>query len=136
MFQRDVQRTGRAPLPPKLISVDDVYMYHQFGSGNTESTYVTIGNGGDGEFDWVITHTIPSLLQVSPPSGVVTDTVQVQLVITTTGMPSGTWQSWPITVTGMVSSSHVVGSPHSATLHLYVGDIEYSYLPISLSNYP
>jgi hypothetical protein len=134
MFHRDAQRTGRFA-PPKMEFVDEIYVFHEEGSGDTATTYESVGNLGDDAFEWEITHAIPGILQVIPPSGVVTDTVQVQLVITTTGVTTGTWQSWPITVTGTFGGNPVVGSPHTATLYLFVGDIERVYLPLVLRNH-
>ena len=133
MFHRDVARTGYYPRPPRLVFPSEIRMFHQAGSGDTETAYTAVANGGDGEFSWQISHQI-SQLWVQPAAGVVSGTSPVQLVITTTGFSNGWHTLGTLTVTGAVNGNPVIGNPSSATLYLYVGDVQRVYLPVVLRN--
>ncbi|GAF90297.1 unnamed protein product, partial [marine sediment metagenome] len=85
MFHQNVARTGRCSLflRPSLGFPGEIRVFHQYGSGETETGYVSVRNEGEGTFDWSITHAI-TRLQTIPPSGTVTSIAPVQFVITTT----------------------------------------------------
>jgi hypothetical protein len=135
MFHHDTRRTGYYPLPPSLSFPTEVSLLHQYGSGNTETGHTLVQNEGAGQLDWSITHAIPGL-QVIPASGTVTDTVSVRLVITTTDIaPTGWHELGSLTITGTASGKPVDGSPITATLYLYVGEVSRAYLPLVTRNY-
>lgn len=134
MFRRDVARTGCYRLPPRLEFPDQIRLLHQYGSGETETGYALVQNGGESEFDWRITESIDEL-QVIPPSGKVTKDAPVQLVVTTTGLSIGWHELGQVTVTGTVDGEDVQGSPHVSTLYLYVGDVFRVYLPSVTRNH-
>jgi len=134
MFHHDVARTGRYPLPPRLGFPDEIRLFHQDGSGDTGTGYALVHNEGEGEFDWDITHAIAPL-QVTPASGTATDTVLVQLTVTTAGLSPGWHSLGTLTVTGSVNGRSVEGSPATATLYLFVGDVSRVYLPIVVRNH-
>ncbi len=131
MFHRDVARTGYYPRPPRLVFPSEIRVFHQSGSGDTETAYTFVANGGDGEFAWGISHQIPGL-QVQPATGVVSTVSPVQLIITTDGFSDGWHTLGTLTVTGTVNGSTVIGNPSYATLYLYMGDVWRVYLPATL----
>jgi len=134
MFHRDVRRTGRYLLPPKLGFPSEIRMFHQQGSGNTEAQYAFVRNEGEGQFDWRITHSI-GRLQVIPNVGTVTATTPAQFVIDTTGLNIGWTTLGTVTLTGTASGKSILGSPTTATVYIYVGDVNRVYLPAVLRNY-
>jgi hypothetical protein len=134
MFHRTVDRQGAYPLPPKLVFPDEVQVFHDYGSGDTVTETVSVGNGGDGSFDWAMTHTI-TRLQTLPASGTVTTTTSTQFVITTTDLITGWHTLGTVTATGADGGEAVVGSPTASTLKLYVGKISEVYLPVIFQSY-
>lgn len=137
MFHHDIARTGlhpAPPSPPRLEFPDTIRMFHQYGSGETETRSATVENSGDGSFDWSITHSI-TRLQVIPSSGTVADVASVQLVVTTTGLLTGWHTLGTLTATGIVSGTPVDNSPIGSTLYLYVGDVSQVYLPLVMKSY-
>ena len=137
MFHHDVARTGlhpAPPSPPRLEFPDTIRVFHQYGSGETETRSATVENSGDGGFDWSITHSI-TRLQVIPSSGTVADVASVQLIVTTTGFLTGWHTLGMLTATGIVSGTPVDNSPIGSTLYLYVGDVSQVYLPLVMRSY-
>ncbi len=133
MFHHDVARTGRYPWPPSLDFPTEIHVLHQDGSGNSATRSVAIQNGGDGGFDWSISHSIGNL-EVIPASGTVEAITVTQFVVDTTGLSLGWHELGPVTVTGTLNGSPVTGSPTVATLWVYVGDVSRVYLPLTLRN--
>ena len=133
MFHHDVRRTGRYELPPRLGFQDEIRMLHQAGSGNTESQSVRIWNEGEGQFDWSITHAIAGL-QVLPSAGTVASTTPVQFVVTTAGLATGWNTLGTVTVTGTDGGKAIDGSPITAVVYVYVGDVSRVYLPRVVRN--
>jgi hypothetical protein len=129
MFHHDIRRTGRLPLPPRLKFPSEIRVFHQYGSRETETTQVAVTNQGEGEMDWVLIHTIPSL-QVAPSSGTVVTQSYVQMTITTTNFITGWHILGPLTVTATSRGNSVPGSPHVSQLYLFVGDVSRVYLPV------
>jgi len=134
MFHHDIARTGRYPAPPRLVFPDEIRAYHQYGSGETEAVYAVVRNGGEGTFDWTITHSI-TRLRVVPSAGTVQTTTAVRLVITTTGLLTGWHDLGTLTVTGQTNGGDVENSPWIATLTLYVGDVGRVHLPLVMRRY-
>jgi hypothetical protein len=133
MFHQNVRRTGESPTPPSLSFPDEVRVYHQYGSGDTETGRVAVRNGGDGEFEWSITHGI-GRLQLVPDTGTVETSASVQVVITTTGLVTGWHDLGTLTVSGTSGGEDIDGSPLTSSLRLYVGDVHCTYLPFVLRN--
>jgi hypothetical protein len=131
MFHRDVARTGYYPRPPRLVFPAEIRVFHQYGSEDTEIAYAMVQNAGDGEFEWRIAEDMERV-QVTPVSGTVTNMFQVQLTITTTGLVSGWHSLGTLNVSGHVGGVAVSGSPVQSSLHLFVGDVSRSYLPMVL----
>ncbi len=129
MFHHNVRRTGRLILPPRLEFPYEIRIFHQYGSGETETTQVRVSNWGDEEMTWALTHTIPSL-RVIPSSGVVITQTHIRLTITTTGFITGWHTLGPLTVTATLDGNPVAGSPRVSQLHLFVGSVQRAYLPI------
>lgn len=129
MFHHDVRRTGRLVLPPRLEFPSEIRVFHQYGSGETETTLVPVSNWGDEEMTWVLIHTIPSL-QVTPSSGTVITQTYVRLTITTTGFITGWHTLGSLTVTATSDGNPVSGSPRVSHLYFFVGNVYKAYLPI------
>ena len=134
MFHHDMRRTGRYPLPPKLGFPTEGRLFHQWGSGETETGYQAVRNEGEGSFDWRITNVLTNV-RVSPSSGVVTTTAPTQFVITTTGLLTGWHTLGTVNITGTASGKDVLGSPTTLTVYVYVGNVARVYLPLILRNY-
>jgi hypothetical protein len=133
-FHHDVRRTGRYMLPPKLGFPSEIRVFHQQGSGNTESQDVGVWNEGEGQFDWSIKHSI-TCLQAAPSSGTVESNAPVRFVITTTDLSTGWQLLGTVTITGTVGGKPIDGSPQDAPMYVYVGDVARIYLPVVLRNY-
>ena len=134
MFHHDIARTGRYTAPPRLVFPGEIRAYHQYGSGETEAVYAVVRNGGEGTFDWTITHSI-TRLRVVPSAGTVQTTTAVRLVITTTGLLTGWHDLGTLTVTGQTNGGDVENSPWIAALTLYVGDVGRVHLPLVMRRY-
>lgn len=137
MFQHDVARTGRysePPEKPELAFPGQIRVLHQSGSGSTETRYVWLRNEGSGEFDWSISHSIPQL-QVTPSTGTVATSTSVQFSIDTDGFGNGWHTLGAVSVSGTADGEAVEGSPVTATVYLYVGDLAQVYLPLVVQNY-
>ncbi|MGB9872499.1 MAG: FG-GAP repeat domain-containing protein [Anaerolineae bacterium] len=134
MFHHDVRRTGRLLLPPRLEFPAEIRVFHQYGSGETAETVAFLKNRGDGQMDWLITHTI-SRLTVAPSSGTVITQTPLRLTITTTGLITGWHQLGPLTVTATANGSPVQGSPKVSNLYLFIGDLHHAYLPLVMRRY-
>jgi hypothetical protein len=134
MFHHNVGRTGRYPMPPRLGFPDKIRLFHQNGSGDTQTGYAWVHNEGEGKFDWSIAHAIAGL-QTTPSSGPVTDMSPVHLAVTTVGLSTGWYTLGTLTVSGSADGKPVEGSPTTATLYLFVGDVSRAYLPAAVHNH-
>lgn len=129
MFHYDVRRTGRLILPPRLGFPSEIRVFHQYGSGMTETTQVPLTNLGEGEMNWTLTHSIPQL-DVMPSAGTVTTQTYIRLTITTTDFITGWHEMGTLTVMAKSGGTPVAGSPLISNLYLFVGDVHKIYLPI------
>ncbi len=129
MFHHNVHRTGRYPLPPQLEVTSSIWVFHQYGSSETESAMVFVRNRGEGFFEWQAIHNIPSL-QILPMAGTVVTETPIQIVITTTNFMTGSHFLGSITVTGYANGRPVAGSPAYSSIYLFVGNIHKVYLPV------
>jgi hypothetical protein len=129
MFHHDARRTGRYAMPPSLGFPDDVVLLHQEGSGDTETTAVRVWNEGEGSFDWEVTHGI-ARLNVAPSSGTVHTSASMQFTVSTDGLSTGWHDLGRVTVTGTNGGQAIDGSPQTATVRIYVGEVERAYLPL------
>ncbi len=138
MFHRDAQNTGYPPMPPHLsVAPTSLYVMHQYGSGETERSYLNIRNTGDGSFSWAVSSK-PANVTVSPSSGTASYTVTVpaMVTVTTTGYTTGTYSLGDIVFTGTAESAPVEGSPARVPVTLYVGDVYRIYLPLITRSAP
>lgn len=129
MFHHNVQRTGRLPLPPRLEFPAQIRALHQYGSGETAEAIVFLKNGGEGQFQWSITHTIPRL-RVAPSSGSLTTQAPLRLTITTTHLMTGWHTLGALTITAIAGGNPLQGSPGVSNLYLLVGNVSHAYLPL------
>jgi hypothetical protein len=134
MFHHDIERTGLYTAPPSLGFPDQVCVFHQQGSGPSESVRVSIWNEGDGAFDWVLASST-GLIQLSPTSGTLTESTSVQLTVDVSSLPNGWTTVGQITATATYAGEEVAGSPRTAPVSVYVGDVYYGYLPVVLRRY-
>lgn len=134
MFHRDVARTGTHTLPPSLGFPKQVRIFHQQGSGNSETTTIPIWNEGDGEFDWTL-NTTSERITLSEQSGSlkVKDTVEMSVDIS--NLPNGWTEIGKINVTATEEGQGISGSPEAALVSIYVGDVYQNYLPTVLRRY-
>lgn len=130
-FHHDVARTGRYALPPELVFADELRFLHQTGSGNTVTGYTWVQNGGEGEFEWAIEHTIPRF-QTVPVSGTVATAAPIQMLIDVSGLADGWHNLGNVTVTGFENGVAVSGSPKTVPLYIYVGEVFEVHLPLVL----
>jgi hypothetical protein len=133
-FHRDPQNTGRYPRPPCLDGLPDfLLMLHEYGSGDIEQSFLSVRNGGDGSFPWMVTSK-PITTTVDPLAGTAfsTSTVQATVVLTTTGYVTGTHLLGSIVITGTLDGDPVEGSPAVIPVTLYVGDVQRVYLPFAM----
>jgi hypothetical protein len=134
MFHHDIARTGLYTPYPSLGFPNQIHVFHQQGSNTFESSIVAIWNKGGEAFDWTLTPST-SLIQLSPASGTLTETASVQLTVDTSGFPDGWSVAGTITASATAGGEEIDGSPHIATLHLFIGDVYYIYLPLTTKRY-
>ncbi|WP_420629574.1 FG-GAP repeat domain-containing protein [Candidatus Leptofilum sp.] len=128
-FQQNMARTGIFE-PPRLAFTDELRFYHQQGTGNTAVLQTAIHNSGGDEIDWILNESIAELT-VSSTSGTVSDSTQLTFTVTTDSFAQNQWHNLgTITITGTNNGVPVQGSPQTATVYLYVGDIANIYLPM------
>ena len=128
-FQQNMARTGIFE-PPVLTFTNELLFYHQLGSGNTAVHQATVRNSGGGEMDWVLNESIAAL-SVSSTSGTVSSKTDLTFTVNTDGFAQDQWHTLgTITLSGSSYGVPVQGSPQSAAIYLYVGDIAHLYLPL------
>ena len=87
-------------------------------------------NSGGGEMDWVLNESIAAL-SVSSTSGTVSSKTDLTFTVNTDGFAQDQWHTLgTITLSGSSYGVPVQGSPQSAAIYLYVGDIAHLYLPL------
>ena len=136
MFRHDRLHTGRYASPPELdVAPNSLYILHQYGGSGTESAHLSVKNIGDGSMSWAVSSK-PADVSTSPSSGSVDTTVSVDLTVTVGGYNTGTHSLGNIVITGTVSGEPVEGSPKQIPVTLYVGRVNYAYLPVTLRSTP
>ncbi len=135
MFRHDVARTGLFSLPPELPVLgfpESVYLYHQAGSSSTtETTWVSIWNEGAQSFDWTLTPSTTTL-QLNPSSGTLTERTVTKLTLDASGLPTDKTVWIPIgtiAATATFDGVPISGSPKTANVYVFVGNVSYGYLP-------
>ncbi len=132
MFRHDAQNTGRYQLAPHLsVLPTSLTILHQYGSGATARSHLSIHNTGGGSFSWAVSSK-PASMIVIPASGTVSSSssVQATVVVAAGGYVTGTYYLGDITITGTVSGIPVEGSPQNIPVNLYVGKVYRVYLPL------
>jgi hypothetical protein len=128
-FQQNMARTGIYE-PPFLAFTDELRFFHQQAAGNTAVLQATIQNTGSGEIDWTLNESIASL-SASSTSGKINNSTMLTFTVNTSGFAQDQWHTLgTVTVTGTNNSVPVQGSPQSATVYLYVGNVTDLYLPM------
>ena len=128
MFHHDIARTGLSTPRPALGFPGEIRVFHQQGSGTSESRLFSIWNEGGGAFDWTLTPST-GLIQVAPASGTLTKTTSVQLTVDTSGLANGWTEIGQVTATATDAGGEIAGSPQTAPVSVYVGDVQHVYLP-------
>jgi hypothetical protein len=127
-FQFNMLRSG-AISPPVLEATNNLYAFHQQGSGSTVSIQTPLKNLGGGEIDWTLTESIAAVTPAATSGTFVTQTT-IDLTINTTGLAANQWHNLgTITVSGTANGSPVAGNPQTITINLYKGDVSFIYLP-------
>lgn len=134
MFHRDAQNTGRYPAPPRLDAApESLIVLHQYGSGPSEDSQLTVTNLGDGEIDWEVA-VAPSRVDATPSSGAVTRCGQrVDVTIDTSGLSEATYDLGTVTLTGTAGGEEVENSPVDISVTLYVGEVQNIFVPLVLN---
>jgi len=131
MFHHDAQRTGLIPNPPTLGFPDGISIFHQSGSGTEAIGQVRLWNAGTEGFEWELTPSTAAI-QVAPASGILTDTASIEVTLETEGLEQGWAEMGTITANATANGEAIAGSPSTATVHLFIGDVSHSYLPLTL----
>jgi hypothetical protein len=127
MFRHNVQRTGLIPLEPRLEFTDSVYLFHDQSNPNpTETGYVYLTNAGGETFDWSLSASAAINLRQSTGSG----EGNVSFTIDTTGLSLGWHEVGIITAAATFGGDPVDGSPQTATVYVFIGDVAHVYLPL------
>ena len=130
-FQQNAARTGILELP-FLAFTDDLRFYHQQGTGFTAVLAASLQNTGSGEIDWTVSETIAALTP-DTTNGTLTNSTLLTFTVDTTGFAQNKWHTLgTITITGTSNGTAVLGSPQSATVYLYVGEITSVFLPLTV----
>jgi hypothetical protein len=131
MFHRDARNTGRYPMPPRLGgSPSSLYIMHQYGSGDTEQTQITIENLGSGTIDWTVTNLLNNVT-MSSSQGTASSSTTVEVTVSASGYNNkGTYDLGDIRITGESDGETVEGSPLIIPVTLYVGEVHKSFLPL------
>ena len=127
MYRHDMRRTGLAPLLPRLEFTDAIHLFHDQGDPNpTESGYVYLINTGGETFDWSLTASAAINLSRDTGSG----ESGVSFSINTTGLSQGWNEVGTITASATYDGEPVSGSPQTATVYVFIGDIARVCLPL------
>ncbi len=130
MFHQNNRRDGKYPDPPELGFPSKILFLHQSGTGTIATQHVQIRNLGGGQFDWTISNTNGSL-QIIQSSGTVITSAMVTLSLDTSGYSPNTWHTLnSLTVNATSNGEPILGSPLTAVVKLYTGDIHQVYLPL------
>ncbi len=133
-FHHDIARTGlylAPPAPPELGFPGELRLLHQTGSGDTARGSLRIWNEGGGQFDWQLIPSTP-VIQLTPVAGTWTEETRVAVSLDVSGLPAGWTPVGTVTATATYQGEEIVGSPHVATVYVYLGDLNYVYLPLIL----
>jgi hypothetical protein len=84
---------------------------------------------GMGQFDWTLTSS-SSAIQISPNSGIITDTTTLHCNIDTTGLSEGWTYIGDVTINATSEGEAISGSPHITKVYVYIGDFSQIYLPL------
>ncbi|VAW42975.1 hypothetical protein MNBD_CHLOROFLEXI01-4750, partial [hydrothermal vent metagenome] len=131
-FQRNSAHTGLS-LPASLNLVNDLYIFHQQGSGSIVSLETAVANIGGEELDWAInTNGAGTAVQTVPASGTLkaNESQTVMLTVNTSSYTTNQWHNLDtITLSGITNSQPAANSPQTISVNLYIGDISRIYLP-------
>lgn len=135
IFHHDSRHTGLFDMSPRL-SIDPpvVHLFHPYGETTTPSQKIIIRNTGGGTLNWTAAAAQPSIVTVTPPSGVVSYTSQAPATVEAmaTGYLTGTYSLGMVTFDGGPGTQD---SPQDIPITLHVGSVYRAYLPITLSSY-
>ncbi|MBN2391084.1 MAG: VCBS repeat-containing protein [Anaerolineae bacterium] len=127
MFHHDAQRTGLITPAPKLDFPDTTRLFHdQSDPSITQTGYVYLANAGGETFDWTLSASVGISLNQLSGSGEGSVSFNVDL----TGLPSGWSEMGTITASATFNGKPIMGSPQTATVYVFIGDVAHVYLPI------
>jgi len=132
IFRHDSRHTGLFDMPPRLsIDPSVVHLFHPYGETTNPSQKIIIRNTGGGSLNWTAVATQPSIVTVTPSSGVVsylsqaTATVEVMA----TGYLTGTYSLGTVSFDGGTGTQDI-------PITLHVGSVYRLYLPLTLNSSP
>jgi hypothetical protein len=128
MFHRDYQRTGLFPRVPRLEFPTLTRLFHDVDDPSTTTGgAVNIINIGGPSFDWTLTASDPEI-QLSRTSG--SGEAYVPFTVNVTQLNQGWNEVGTITAEAIYNDEPLPSSPQTATVHVFVGDVVRSYLPL------
>lgn len=131
MFHHNNQRTGQVPRPPALSFPNEIRLYHPNHAGSQAIVTTHLRNTGTGQFDWELASSTP-ILHASPTAGSLSTSAAVQLTVDTTGFAEGWTTVGTLTARARINGAEISGSPRVATVRLFIGEVSYTYLPLTL----
>ncbi len=129
-FHRDERNSGVVPQGAILaVNPESLVVLHDEDHGSTAQSSLTISNVGDGSFSW--SYTAANGVTLTPSSGTVS-TQQVVTVNINANRPPGWYDLGSITVTASQEGRVMDSSPIQIPLRLFVGQLEFNFLPAIL----
>lgn len=133
MFRHDIMRTGLLKTPPALNFPNTVQLFHdQNASTFTETGSVRIANAGMDTFNWTLAAS-PGIT-LSSTSGTVAYATTVTFTVNTVEIPAGWTTAGTITAQATSGGEPIQGSPQTATVYVFIGDVSRVYLPLVTRN--
>jgi len=132
MFHRDMQHSGKFPLPPGLsVEPGSITLLHESSDPGDATFQLHISNTGDGSFDW--TATPPAGVTLGSNSGTVTDQESVQVSVDTSAFTgnTGMFPVGDIQITATAGGEPILDSPTSVSVSLLMAPQIYRvYVPL------
>jgi len=131
MFHRDYRRTGYAERSPILGFPRSVILFHQMDPGTPGRGYLSLWNAGGGAFEWSL-RASNSAIEVTPASGSLTGTATVAVVVDASVLSPGWMEVGTLTGTATSGGEAIAGSPGTATVRVFTGDVSRIHVPLVL----
>lgn len=132
LFRKDTHNSGLAQQPASITqATDDILVLHPVSRvGATADALIRIEAANGANVDWSASATNPNRVSVpASPNDATPPYIDFSIEIDTQGLSSGTHDLGEVQIDATVGGQPIAGSPVRVPVSVYVGDIDYQYLP-------